>query len=60
LKDASQEIERKLRQQKADAAVADVKKNTTVWMDDQYFAAPPKPPEAPGLGPPGLRLPPRP
>ncbi len=41
LKDVSSEIENKLRQQKLDAAVADLKKKTVIWMDEEYFKAPP-------------------
>ncbi len=40
LKDVTPEIEKNLRQQKIDAALAEVKKSTTVWMDEQYFAGP--------------------
>ncbi len=47
LKDVSAQIEETLRKGKIDAAVNDLKKKNTVWMDDQYFAAP----EAPTLGP---------
>jgi hypothetical protein len=60
LKEATPEIEKKLRQQKVDAALAEVKKNTPVWMDEQYFAAPPKPQEGPTLGAPGVKVPPKP
>jgi len=60
LKDATPEIERKLRQERADAAVAEVKKNTPLWMDEQYFAAPPKPPDMRPPGPPDVRIPPKP
>ncbi len=57
---ATPEIERKLRQEKGDAVVAEMKKNTPIWMDDQYFAAPPKLQGTPGLGPPQVRIPPHP
>ena len=60
LKDVTPEIEKILRQQKVDAALAEVKKNTTVWMDEQYFAAPPKPAEGPTLGAPVVKIPPKP
>jgi hypothetical protein len=43
LKAATPEIEGTLRQQKLEAAMDAVKKQTTVWMDDQYFEAPPQP-----------------
>jgi len=60
LKDVMPEIEKKLRQEKADAAVAEIKKNNPVWMDEQYFAAPPKPQEGPTLGAPSVKIPPKP
>ncbi len=63
LKTATPEIERKLRQQKNEGAIEEIKKSTVVWMDDQYFAAPPRPPGPPGppgMFPPGVRTPPRP
>ena len=46
-KDVSREIENKLRQQKIDAALADLRQKNPIWMDDQYFAAPAAPPAAP-------------
>jgi len=55
LKDATPDIERTLQKEKTDAALADVKKNTALWMDDQYFAPPPKP----TLGPPPAQTPAR-
>jgi parvulin-like peptidyl-prolyl isomerase len=58
LKDATPDIERTLQKEKTDAALADVKKNTTLWMDDQYFAPPPKPTLGPTPGaPPTLTTP---
>lgn len=60
LKTVTPEIERKLRQQKGDAAVEAIKKSTVVWMDDQYFATPPRPLGPPGTFPPGVRTPPNP
>jgi hypothetical protein len=60
LKEVTPEIEKKLKQQKVEAALAEVKKNSTIWMDDKYFAGPPKPPEAPTLGAPVVRTPPKP
>jgi hypothetical protein len=63
LKDVTAEIERKLHQEKIDAAMAEVKKNNALWMDDQYFAGPPKPQAGPTLGPPvapGVSGPPKP
>lgn len=60
LKDVTLEIEKNLRQQKIDAALAEVKKNTTLWMDEQYFAAPPTPKEGPTLGAPVVKTPTKP
>ncbi len=60
LKAATPEIERKLRQEKSEAVIAEMKKNTAIWMDDQYFAPPPKPQGPPGFGPPQVRIPPHP
>lgn len=37
LKDASSEIENAIRQQKVEAAMNDLKKQTPVWMDPAYF-----------------------
>jgi hypothetical protein len=54
------DIEKILRQQKLDAAMEAVKKNTTLWMDEQYFAGPPKPVEGPTLGAPVAKVPPKP
>ncbi len=55
LKDVTPEIENTLRQKKIEAAIADIKKNSTVWMDEQYFAQPAAAPdeEAPGENPGG-------
>jgi len=52
LKDVSAQVEQKLQKEKVDTAVEDLKKKTTVWMDDQYFAAPPAPPAEPAHGEP--------
>jgi hypothetical protein len=49
LNDISSQIEQTLQKQKVDAAMEDIKKKTTVWMDDQYFAVPVTPPA--GAGP---------
>ena len=57
VKDVSPEIERNLKQERVNSAMADVKKNTSVWMDDQYFASPAKAAGAPSLGPPVLTTP---
>jgi parvulin-like peptidyl-prolyl isomerase len=59
LKDVTPEIERSLRQQKVEAAMAEVKKKTTLWMDDQYFAPAPKPAGVPTLGAPVSKIPPK-
>jgi len=60
LKDVTPEIEKTLRQQKVDTALAEVKKNAAVWMDEQYFAAPPKPQTGPTMGAPVINFPPKP
>ena len=41
LKDVATEIETKLRQQKLDAEVDDLKKKAGVWMDEDYFKGKP-------------------
>ncbi len=40
LKDVSENISGSLHDQKLQAAVEDLKKKTTIWMDDQYFKIP--------------------
>jgi len=60
LKEVTPEIEGSLRQQKIKQALDEVKKSATVWMDEQYFAAPAKPQEGPTLGAPVVKIPPRP
>ncbi len=40
LQEVTAEIEDKLRQQKVDATLNELRSKTTVWMDDGYFAAP--------------------
>jgi parvulin-like peptidyl-prolyl isomerase len=60
LKDVGAELERKMKQQKIDEALADVKKNGSVWMDDQYFAAPLRLQEGPTLGAPSTPAPTKP
>lgn len=52
LKTVTPDIERTLRQEKIKAALDTIKKNANVWMDDQYFAAPPKVSAAPAHGTP--------
>ena len=47
LKDVSTQIEENLKKGKIDAAIADLKKKSDVWMDSQYFSAPPAPKPAP-------------
>jgi parvulin-like peptidyl-prolyl isomerase len=56
VKDVTPDIEKKMRQEKINAAMAEVKRNNAVWMDDQYFAAPPKP----TVGAPASKTPPKP
>jgi peptidyl-prolyl cis-trans isomerase C len=46
LKDVSSNIENTLHEQKVQAAVDDLKKKTTVWMDEDYFKAPQETPAA--------------
>ncbi len=60
LKVVTPDIEKILRQQKLDGALDAVKKNTTLWMDEQYFAGPSKPVEGPTLGAPVVKIPPKP
>jgi hypothetical protein len=60
LKDASAKIEESLRKQKVDAAIEDLKRNTVVWMDDQYFAPPPGPPAGAAVGTPASKPPEKP
>jgi parvulin-like peptidyl-prolyl isomerase len=57
LKDASSEIEGRLRDQKVQATLADLRAKTQVWMDEEYFAAPTAPPTPP---PPAVSPPPQP
>jgi hypothetical protein len=49
LKDASQEIENTLRQQKLDAEIAELKKKSDIWIDEGYFKVASAP--APGATP---------
>ncbi len=62
LKTATPDIERMLRPQKAEEAMAAVKKSQPIWMDDQYFAppAPPPAPAPPTVPAPNANMPPRP
>lgn len=60
IKDVTPEIEKNLQKEKVDAALADVKKGTALWMDDQYFAPPLRLSEGPTLGPPPARTAPKP
>jgi Cu(I)/Ag(I) efflux system membrane protein CusA/SilA len=49
LKDASSQIEQQMQKQKVAAAVENLKKKAAIWMDDQYFAAPPALQAVPGV-----------
>jgi len=54
-KDAAAEIENSLKQKKLEAAFADLRQKTNVWMDDDYFKAqaavsPASTPQAPAAG----------
>jgi parvulin-like peptidyl-prolyl isomerase len=60
LKDVSADIEKTLKQDKINAAMAELKKSANLWMDEQYFAPPPKEKEGPSLGAPTLKSPPKP
>lgn len=60
LKTATPEIESKLRPQKVEAAMTEIKKGTVVWMDEQYFAAPAAATEAPTPSAPVVKAPPKP
>jgi hypothetical protein len=60
LKDVSADIEKTLKQDKINAAMAELKKSANLWMDEQYFAPPPKPKEGPTMGAPTLQAPPKP
>jgi parvulin-like peptidyl-prolyl isomerase len=51
LKDASSQIEQQMQKQKVAAAVENLKKKAAIWMDEQYFAAPPQTASAPGGNP---------
>jgi len=46
LKDASQEIENILRNQKLDANIKDLKNKSNIWMDETYFKTPASPAQA--------------
>jgi len=57
LKETSTEIENRLREQKVQAAIDELRSKTSVWMDEEYFAAPPatpaiQPPQTPAVTPP--------
>jgi len=60
LKNVSPQIEENLRKQKVAAAVEDLKKQTAVWMDDQYFAPLPGPPAGAAVGMPASKPPEKP
>lgn len=51
-KDVATDIENRIRQQKLDEEMADLRKKTDVWLDDDYFKAPVSPaPAAPAQAP---------
>jgi peptidyl-prolyl cis-trans isomerase C len=57
LKEVSTEVENRLREQKVQASVKELRDKTSVWMDEEYFATPPgtpatQTPETPGVGQP--------
>jgi parvulin-like peptidyl-prolyl isomerase len=54
LKGVSTEIENRLREQKVQASIGELRDKTSVWMDEGYFAAPPsapatQPPQTPAV-----------
>ena len=51
LKEVSDNIENTLHEQKLQAAVDGLKKNSNIWMNDQYFKAPAESPTAPSSAP---------
>jgi peptidyl-prolyl cis-trans isomerase C len=51
LKEVSDNIEKTLHEQKLQSAVDELKKNSSIWMDDQYFKAPAESPAAPSSEP---------
>ncbi|MBZ5564417.1 MAG: peptidylprolyl isomerase [Acidobacteriia bacterium] len=65
LKAATPQIENSLRQQKVEAALANLKKSTNIWLDESYFtrpapAAPAAAPPAASAQPPAKNPPPQP
>jgi parvulin-like peptidyl-prolyl isomerase len=40
LKDVTPQIEESLRQQKVESELSDLKKKTTIWLDENYFSSP--------------------
>jgi parvulin-like peptidyl-prolyl isomerase len=57
LKDVSTEIESRLREQKVQASIAELRGKASVWIDEEYFAAPPstpatQAPQTPAVTPP--------
>jgi parvulin-like peptidyl-prolyl isomerase len=60
LKEVATEIESRLRRQKLDAELADLRKNAEVWMDEDYFSAKPVVKPGPALPPPASAPAPKP
>lgn len=52
LAEVSPQIEQTLQKQKIDSAIGELKKKTTVWMDDQYFGTQGRPRLEPGTAKP--------
>jgi hypothetical protein len=46
-KDVAADIENRIRQQKLDDQLADLRKKTDVWLDEDYFKGPAAAPPAP-------------
>lgn len=60
LKEVSGKIDSTLRQQKVETALTNLKKKTTIWMDEEYFKAPAASPPAPSQQPPANNRAPQP
>ena len=55
LKDTSAELESRLRDQKVQASIAELRSKANLWMDEGYFAAPPpSPPSTPATQAPAV------
>ena len=59
LKDVTPDIEKKLRQEKVEASIDNVKKSANIWMNDEYFGPAEKPELGPTLGAPPAKTTPK-